>query len=471
MSENIEINYKNQLENLCQAYVDAQTSLDEKASILHTLILLIEHCKLPALLSEPFIKIPLLNGHFTTSSVVALILDNTHLTLEEKNHLFPLQKKILSCMFELDLASNTDNSLMLTELKRFVKKNVSTLQNEDFHTNEFDTLIKCFRREKKQRLINTYPSDTQKIASRKAVDILMQVCYLEEENRYDELRNYLNELYAHPLFQVMIDFLAVSALGKFNDHQEGLLNVLSFNQTTKPDFKIIAFRDSISTLFKSGIRSNNLLLGNYTHNKSIYLTTKNRSIHDIVKTIMHEATHYICLKLFNNVNPFEASDIESKNKLSTIFQYEVSKEPYLRQYTDEDYVALQRFDAITARYQPDDYLSEFIVRVPEIMVLLGPQRGYQWLEQNRHGLLQFFEQHVVSKMKELLQQRQANQYLNSPINYSSSSPSSSLQLQKHTFFSKLVNIKKTSSIQDWAASLPDDANHQHAIRKSVSNLV
>ncbi len=464
--------YKTQLENLCHAFV-ANISVDEKIGVLHTIINLLKDSKNPALLSEPFVSFPS-NGQPVVKHSVLSVLLNSNLSRLEQNQLFPLQKEMLTLMFELDLVSHninfTDREMMLMSFKKLSTKYLVNLFSSVSQQDQIFDLIKIYRQKKKQQLINLKPTLSQNINSRHAVDILMQVCYVEDGERYDEIKHSLHELYSNSFFQVMIDFLAVSALGKLkkNDFFSSL-----HLHATKPDFKVFAFRDSIATLFFTDITTSNGIQGLYNHNKSIYLTTANVNLLEIILAIMHEATHYVCLNLFDNLSdPFTADDVNSKEELANIFKHEVAREPYLRRYTEDDFKILPRFDAITDSYEPDEYLREFIVRVPEVMVLLGPQRGYAWLEKNRPGLLKFFEQHVVSKMKDVLQQHQANLYLDSPINYEPNAKAVSQESiyaqQKNTFFSKMLSINQPS-FKDWAASLPyDDGNKENILPASVS---
>jgi hypothetical protein len=186
-----------------------------------------------------------------------------------------------------------------------------------------------------------------------------------------------------------------------------------------PNFHIALLNDAYTNRYKKSIKQSSSV-GHYNNSNTIVISAA-RPFPEMIGTLIHELTHYVMQKLYHNrTNPYRKND----KKAEQAFE-EVIKDT-LCNMLDEQYAFIQRylmkdktiqeigqklfsnpnalfhpvktcfaiFGAANS-YNPEDYHSEFIARLPQAII----ENGHSPLLQ---PLMRFFEQFVVPDMKHLL---------------------------------------------------------------------
>lgn len=114
---------------------------------------------------------------------------------------------------------------------------------------------------------------------------------------------------------------------------------------------------------------------------------------ELLGTIAHELTHQAIYLLYkNDCKPFDKSDSNAINKLSS-----ARDQAY---YFSKDPIVTRVFTA----YKDTDHDAEIIVRVPHILAKYGYKNGHEPLENEAPLLIQFYQNFIVTKSKEFVEQ-------------------------------------------------------------------
>ncbi len=114
---------------------------------------------------------------------------------------------------------------------------------------------------------------------------------------------------------------------------------------------------------------------------------------ELLGTIAHELTHQAVYLLYkNDCNPFDTKDDNAINKLSSARDqaYYFSKDPIITR--------------VFTVYKDTDHDAEIIVRVPHILAKYGYKKGHELLEDEAPLLVQFYQNFIVTKSKEFVDQ-------------------------------------------------------------------
>ncbi len=114
---------------------------------------------------------------------------------------------------------------------------------------------------------------------------------------------------------------------------------------------------------------------------------------ELLGTIAHELTHQAVYLLYrNDCNPFDTEDANAISKLSNARDqaYYFSKDPIITR--------------VFTVYKDTDYDAEIIVRVPHILAKYGYKKGHELLEDEAPLLVQFYQNFIVVKSKEFVDQ-------------------------------------------------------------------
>lgn len=153
--------------------------------------------------------------------------------------------------------------------------------------------------------------------------------------------------------------------------------------------------------------------GLYTNKNSVFIATKGLETNEALAYILHESSHFIIKQLYNNLGkPFPPG--EHFNPLRDVFVEIVNsleeRLDNLPTESEEDRIASQIIAQVYYGYPKDEWAIELIVRVAQIIALLG-EKGIEWLEKNTPELLAFYVNEVNPKIMLYLQEYKATDYL------------------------------------------------------------
>lgn len=157
--------------------------------------------------------------------------------------------------------------------------------------------------------------------------------------------------------------------------------------------------------------------GLYTNKNSVFAATKGLEINDVIGLIMHESSHFTMQQLFkNSAKPYPKSESVLKLKYGTVV--EVTREnlnTMLAAVTNEqEEAAFNVINNVYRVYPTNEWEAELIVRVPEIMGLLGPDAGQTWLQKNTPELYNYYETVVNPAISNYLQDHHFSKYFFNP---------------------------------------------------------
>lgn len=156
--------------------------------------------------------------------------------------------------------------------------------------------------------------------------------------------------------------------------------------------------------------------GVYTSKNSVYIATKDADLPEILSYVIHESSHFIMQQLFQNSNNPFPNDVyfnPLRDRMLTIIDIVYNKIYELEKSSNskEEKMAYGVIAQIYHFYDEKQWAAELIVRVPQIITLLGKDKGHDWLKTNLPDLYSFYAEVINPKIMEYLDQYKVNDYL------------------------------------------------------------
>lgn len=202
---------------------------------------------------------------------------------------------------------------------------------------------------------------------------------------------------------LMAPMLYILALAAKNQHKGS-------HSYAKPkkELKVIVYDDNSMKYLSKNVPVIEDAGGLYSHKSTIY------SAHDRPQTIYHEATHMVVQEVMRNAaRPYPAND----NSLKTVFDQVVSQVQNNltniknASLSDKEKVAYKAIEVIFSEYKKPQWDIELIVKVPEVLSILGYDDGYRWLKKNTPTLLEYYKNKFMPACMNYLAEQNAEQYL------------------------------------------------------------
>lgn len=158
------------------------------------------------------------------------------------------------------------------------------------------------------------------------------------------------------------------------------------------------------------------LQGLYTNKNTVYVAIQGLEPKQILALICHESSHFVMNTLFNNnCNPFPRNQDhnpleEHFSRIVKITFNDLDKIHNLLEDMDE-YAAFKIIENVFTEYKEREWALELIVRVPQIIVLLGQEKGYKWLEKHTPDLFEFYKNEINPRMMKYLFDHKVEDYL------------------------------------------------------------
>jgi hypothetical protein len=167
-----------------------------------------------------------------------------------------------------------------------------------------------------------------------------------------------------------------------------LMKLMAIYSMQRPKrFKIIITPsfDKLDPLKGDGCR------GFYSHKHTAFIQTADRSEEGILSTVFHESAHFAMKRVFCNwCDPYasfrgeEAFKEIAQATKKRVDDRTISKDDPLNKQLWE------RFERVYTHYPTDLHDRELIVRVPQIISLVGKEIGCEWLRQNVPELFEYY---------------------------------------------------------------------------------
>ena len=135
-----------------------------------------------------------------------------------------------------------------------------------------------------------------------------------------------------------------------------------------------------------------------THN--IYCSYDGAMSISTISVFFHEAMHLVMDFIYQNwAKPYTSGNINNKIKFEVVLQKTKTRLDEMKPNLMWD-TAKEAYDSIHSvyAYGPDDRASELIVRIPEILVSMGIDKGIEWLSQFEE-LMEYYNTIVIPDME------------------------------------------------------------------------
>ncbi len=211
--------------------------------------------------------------------------------------------------------------------------------------------------------------------------IMLSKCFVEENDRADFPISYFDYAFLNPeLRRLMI--LTVGACSFYKS------KIFFF------DFKhneVLQF-DPMAAGFFNG------------NTKDIVCLYKDVPSREAIISFFHEAMHLAMDFIYqNNCMPYASKDSEKKDRFETVLKKTKAKLDRLDPDFMSDSKTKEAYNSMYLAYK-DEGAVELIVRIPEILVSMGIDKGMEWLRQFRE-LMEYYNTVVIPDMENCILQR------------------------------------------------------------------
>ncbi|VVC75571.1 hypothetical protein AQUSIP_08610 [Aquicella siphonis] len=334
--------------------------------------------------------------------------------------------------------------LNLASIKKFTLIEKKLLEETGQAVNEVvipaGMSVKEYQKMKKQSIISLgslkpIVKNGSKLDSEHAVE---SVLYIENEDLKSQFPGILKNCQANPILNTMIKMMGLCAvrgvapeirrLTLFGQQSE-LLEMIPKADTIEAEiyntalakiekelgkrFKIICVDAEDTSSLKLFVPEPR---GLYTNKNSVFVATKGLEAVEVLAVIMHESAHFIINQLFQNASqpfPNDAYSNPLREKFAAIVALTKSRlgEMAAAISTDKEHEAYKIIETVYNAYPSSEWAAELIVRVPQILVTMGPKEGQVWLEKNVPELLTYFEKEINPRIMEFMAKLKAQDYL------------------------------------------------------------
>lgn len=235
-----------------------------------------------------------------------------------------------------------------------------------------------------------------------APEVIASVFFPGRGDVADFFTDKIKSAYEHPVLQPVMQAIALAGLGT---HDEGL------NNPKGKRFKIIGIPAPIEQ------KNRNIVSRGYYSNKnSVFALVTDNPVPYDWGSVLHESTHFVMQEVFkNDCNPYHQGDGAQEKCMDTIVTRANLQFTFRKGEADaKEEEALNAIRAVFECYNYTQYNLELIVKVPEVMGLMGPERGYSWLNENVPELVTFYNDHVNPAIRNYLREHKVDDYIQLP---------------------------------------------------------
>lgn len=220
-----------------------------------------------------------------------------------------------------------------------------------------------------------------------APDIVASQMYCVDSRDKELLKDAMHILYTCPALHPLIDMAALIACGKDS------IGLAAEAAGRAKQLKIFCLPDLVMLYPLS-----NEEYGLYTRKSSVFVhTDRTEGYRMVVGTIIHEVTHLVMMRVFNNDSkPYAGDCLAASERADVVLratQERIGRGSIVA--TDDDEAAASAcIQRPFEMYDGSEHMSELIVRCPQIIAILGPERGVAWLRANTPELWHYFADEV-----------------------------------------------------------------------------
>lgn len=356
-----------------------------------------------------------------------------------KNNIAAVQVLLESEGIDWDIANAKGQTpLKLASQLKYNEIEQALLKKSDHKVGKIDIpeglSIKESQKQRKKAIVNMGPLTPMDKSSKPTAALAVEsVLYFEDSLLAQGFRGYLETLSLDPILGPMVNMMGLCARRgamperarqSFLEQRYSMVSsvpevsssgevdelyafaIARIERELRKHFKIICIdQEDVTPLHVFVAEPRGL----YTHKNSVFIATKNLDFNDIVAVIMHESMHFIVHKLFDNhAYPYPNDSVY--NPLRDQMQ-EIVKS--LRETLDslQEGPAYDVIARVFYNYEEEKWPIEIIVRVPQIIALVGAEKGREWLTKNTPDLLSFYEQEVTPRIEKFLIDQRVSEHL------------------------------------------------------------
>ena len=217
---------------------------------------------------------------------------------------------------------------------------------------------------------------------RHSLQSLFNRIYVENVQLQADIIRRLEMIYGNqnPIMKPLLDLVLLAAEGK---HDAGI-------QSGKKLKIIMTHHENINDLTAESQGAK----GIYNASNTAYVAGFHGDKRKSLSSMLHELKHFADAQIFGASNPpyypqHEAHFNAVKKKLNENSEHFMANK--LQDAKPEDVLIYQSIHAVFTDYDAKEQDDEILVKVPEIIGLLGVNKGYKWLEEHEAGLLKYYE--------------------------------------------------------------------------------
>jgi ankyrin repeat protein len=218
--------------------------------------------------------------------------------------------------------------------------------------------------------------------------------YVENKTLGNEIRKDMKYIYNNKN-EILKPLLDLISLGTQGFH-------ISNNPVNKKLKILVTNKNSIHDIVEvETYNEHNQNRGLFKGKNTIYAAGAGGNLDLALATIFHEMQHFADKQIFGNQYPYRDSHYEWFNKIKVDLKNKsVKKSTSLdKPPTTDDEIIYNRIAYVFNSYDSSQHNGEILVKVPEILGLLGLKDGYKWLQQNEPELLRYYETVFIPECK------------------------------------------------------------------------
>lgn len=345
--------------------------------------------------------------------------------------------KLLECGAQPNMKNNQGvTPLMIINLPLFrspeLEKILLSAMNYSVNGIEIGvgSTISSFKKQKKIQLIENGPlTPLEEKQRHTAIELIESAMYFENPMMAQHFKGKIADLYKHPTLKIILDIAALTVLGNpANKSNEELIekydDLLQNSELSKDEedlikeqleytkHKIIKYNKRLKIFFMDDTTTHQIdplaenTLGHYKQGYSIYIgnnenTTKTMGI------FIHELTHFVTNIVFNNkCHPYISSNAKLWNDIPVSLKRDLTRMKFLvltEQITDWNALDVLAWDTlmdIYSNYSSGQHDSELVVRIPQLLVEMGYDRGIAWLQEYTPQVWDFYQSNFLEKLEQ-----------------------------------------------------------------------
>ncbi|WP_347252649.1 ankyrin repeat domain-containing protein [Legionella sp.] len=324
-----------------------------------------------------------------------------------------------------------------------IEKLLLQASNQQVHNQEIPEGmdIKKFQRANKEAIVDLGPLKPLKSEKPSAYEAIESTLFIQNEAMRKQFEGVFKVAYESEILRPMLNLMGLCALKGTITQSRRITLFMEYQQlqelkkeASEDDLDLYAFalkqkekelgkRFKIICVDAPDVGSLKPLAaeprGLYTHKNSVFAATEGLDLYGVLAVILHESSHFGIDHLFKNSSaPYpKGFDIhQRKERFQKIVQ--TTKENLTQILSsvssEEELAAYNAIQTVFTAYPKEEWDIELIVRVPQIIALLGPEKGPQWLQKNTPELLEYYLTVINPAIMGYLAEYDASKYLSDP---------------------------------------------------------